>query len=502
MSAYKIRLDHIGSYELALECFKKMLKHSSAYKDFLTSEKTTHFLNIQAIQWEKVPLLTIDNFYSLYPLQEIIPDESKNDLFYLYKSSGHSHDKGKNKGLYWAQLKSTENRNFLALLNISKLVLNLDTKKTLFIVGFSLGSWAGGFAVAHTMMNVAISPDMNVHVFTPGTSIKEIAESIDALENQYEQIIICLCPTAISAFEDYVKNSDFKVPWKKITYFVAGEPFSESIRMERHKKYLHDDNNLTMFSVYGSADTGTLGYETLPLIKIRQFLSTHEEAAEKMGFKPGPIPNLYHSLPQENYLEVNEGELIVTKWQGLPLVKYNLEDHVDLISWNLLCLSLSKINSENADLWKNYALLNMPDVVAVYGRKHGCLFLNGNNIYEGMLLDAAQKSKTFNSLSTGNFAVWEETKAGHPILHWQIELKKNKNEPSHAKKLQLYDELIEKLEEQQPEFLEDYPKYFEPYQNTEYQLLKFHFCTEPHLQNNEKIGKGIKKKIIFKEGPL
>ncbi len=48
----------------------------------------------------------------------------------------------------------------------------------------------------------------------------------------------------------------------------------------------------------------------------------------QLGFASTPIPNLYHAQREDTFYEIVDGELVVTRWQGIPLARYNLKDRV------------------------------------------------------------------------------------------------------------------------------------------------------------------------------
>ena len=74
-----------------------------------------------------------------------------------------------------------------------------------------------------------------------------------------------------------------------------------------------------MFSVYGSADTGLLGFESPASVILRKICMADPLVAEDLGLGR-VIPHFFHHADPGAYVETVGSELCVTKWQGIPLV--------------------------------------------------------------------------------------------------------------------------------------------------------------------------------------
>ena len=90
-----------------------------------------------------------------------------------------------------------------------------------------------------------------------------------------------------------------------------------------------------MLSLYAKPDTTVIGTESLALSAIRKLFHRHKSLSHEMGYGDS-IPHFFHYTDQDAYLEVVNDELVITKWQCVPLVRYNLHDKVKLYSWKEL----------------------------------------------------------------------------------------------------------------------------------------------------------------------
>ncbi len=192
---------------------------------------------------------------------------------------------------------------------------------------------------------------------------------------------------------------------------------------------------------------------------------------------------------------------MVTKWQGVPLVRYNLEDKVQFLSWKELCRAVAADDPANERSWSGLAELDLPDVIAVSGRSKGCVFLCGSNIFETMLQETLLRSG-LKELATGAFIAWTGLADGRQMLSWQVELKPGVAPPSGERLEALHGEFVALLGEQQPEFADDYEKFYRPLEGEGFRIFRFHFCESPALSHHPRYAAGVKRKAIVDDGPF
>ena len=488
-----------GSQELAWQNFKRMMEGSQAYQNLIEARlKDLDKNNINELNWQEVPVITKSNFYSAYPWKEVLPKESYKDIYTLYRSSGTTATSS-SRGFFWPQLKSDLLRMSPAFRDTIVEIFKLNQKSTLMIVGLSLGSWAGGEQFSFLLKDIALSNDYPLVVFTPGNLHAEIIELIEKCHEEFKQIVIALCPSAIFYLERLAHKLEYKLPLEKITFLVLGEPFPEALRIDLQKRAGEKRQDPVMISLYGAADAGVMGIESSEIVMLRQFIANNPDMALALGFTPYSIPNLFHinSLNSNIYLEQIDDELIITKWQGLPLVRYNLQDKCKIYSWETLCLIAASYDKTQEDYWLKMKSEKVGNVLAIWGRSKGCIFLCGSNIFESMLQEVVLRS-SLAPIITGAFVVWVELQMGRQILHWQIELKAGVQEPSYD----IHSEFVNLLSQQQPEFSDDYEKFYRPSEDDGLRIFQFHFCKDKTLSDSIPYNTGIKKKIIVENGPI
>ncbi len=218
-----------------------------------------------------------------------------------------------------------------------------------------------------------------------------------------------------------------------------------------------------MASAYGAADTGVVAAESVSLIALRRLLR-HVPALREAFALPDPVPNLYHVMAPDVLVEVVEGELVFTRWQGIPLVRYNLHDVGELFRWADARAAVAAAAPDLPETWRALAALvlasppGLPDVLAVRGRSDGTVFLSGTNIHEAMLV-AAMEHPAIHRVASGIFQARVVEAEGRQRLRWEIELREGVAATPTLED-ELYGILVRELGRLQPEFADDYDKVY------------------------------------------
>ncbi|MGH8000056.1 MAG: hypothetical protein ACREPR_11640, partial [Brasilonema sp.] len=367
----------LGSKQVASEVAQRAQRSVPAYKQFLEKQG----FKVGDL-FEHLPESDKESYVLAYSWKELLADDYE-ECFSIVRSSGSS-----GQTFYWPQMKSTSRSLPTTLRIFLEDAFAVHQKQTLAIMGFNLGSWMGGDAMSWTLKSMAVDITYPFYVFSPGNNLDEIIEMICKMSPFVDQIIVFLVPSAIAYL--HLKASQLKqsLPLDKLKYMVTGEPFPESLRASLQKRAGVEDDTPFLFSLYGSADTGTLGVESQATVALRKLLYRNNALATELGIE-SPIPHFFHFLATDTFLETVDGHLCVTRWQGIPLVRYILYDRVSLYSWKELKQAI--LNSKHLDSG-NEALLEilsssseqLLDLLAVTGRADKCVILGGSNFTEYM----------------------------------------------------------------------------------------------------------------------
>ncbi len=189
-----------------------------------------------------------------------------------------------------------------------------------------------------------------------------------------------------------------------------------------------------------------------------------------------------------------DGELCVTKWQGIPLVRYNLHDSARLYHWPMIASRFSTWAKRHPTLapalqqLSQMAPLPLPGLVAITGRADSCLILCGTNITEAMFDEAVRCQELAHAL-TGAFQARLLLENGRQRLGLRLEYRAEQGTPEQVVE-SIYPSLIHVLGRVQPEFKDDWASIYRTWDNDpERRILKLELVPWPEMS------RGLESKI-------
>ncbi len=136
-----------------------------------------------------------------------------------------------------------------------------DTRSTLAVVCFALGTWVGGMYTANCCRYLA-SKGYPITLVTPGNNKEEILRVVRELAPHFEQVVLLGYPPFL---KDVVDTGIARgVEWHRvrIKWVMAGEVFSEEWRSLVGDRVGSSTPCYDSPSLYRTADAGVLGNET------------------------------------------------------------------------------------------------------------------------------------------------------------------------------------------------------------------------------------------------
>jgi phenylacetate-CoA ligase len=154
----------------------------------------------------------------------------------------------------------------------------------------------------------------------------------------------------------------------------VGEYFSEGFREMVASRFGHPpDSPFCVWTGYGSADAGDLGVETASTVALRKFFFRRPALSlERFGTEETPMllaPN------PEAHIEVVGGNLVVTKDQLVPLVRFDTGDAGSIVPREEFTATEGMPDGLVASLPER--------VLAVFGRAGDAVIFYGTNLLVG-----------------------------------------------------------------------------------------------------------------------
>jgi phenylacetate-CoA ligase len=442
-AAERFILSSLGWRRLAERIARRAERRVPAYREFVAQGEKPHAFTDR-------PLTSKDLYILRYPTSQLLAD-NHGEVFAIFRSSGTS-----GRALYWPCLRSHDRYAVWGMRRFLETYFSIQDKRTLAVVAHSLGSWVGGDHISWILKSLALGVRHNFSVFAPGNKYTEIIDIITELEPSVDQIILFLCPSYVPYLQLVAESLGKTLPLSKLRYMLFGEPIPERVRMSLQARAGVPPHEAFMVSFYASADTGMLGIESLESIALRKLLTLNEGLASELGFSE-PIPHLFHYCAPDAYLETIGGELCVTRWQGIPIVRYNLHDRVRMYRWRALRKAVLKSNSIATrdeplrEVIRKRRII-LPDLIAVEGRSDALIL--GANFTESMF-DEAVRTPALESVLTGTYKVRVGSHDNQQFLEFELELRPGITLDAEAAD-RVYDELVQALGRVQPEFRSDW----------------------------------------------
>lgn len=359
-----------------LDLFQEVAATVPAYRAFL-AEHGVDPASVRSIaDFRRLPLLTKENYLRRHPLPALTRGGRLEALDMVAVSSGSTGEPG-----FWPRALADELPIAVRFEQVFHDSFAADTRRTLAVVCFALGTWVGGMFTAACCRHLA-AKGYPITVVTPGSNRDEILRVARNLAPQFEQTVLLGYPPFLKDVIDHGRASGMDWAPLHLKLVTAGEVFSEEWRMLVCERAGIPDPRYGTASLYGTADAGVLGNETPLSIAIRRYLSTRPELARAL-FGEARLPTLVQYDPMNRYFEVHDGTLVFSGANGVPLIRYHIADTGGVIGYGEMLHRLAEAGFDpRAELaahdWRGVRELPF---VYVFGRTQFAVSFFGANVF-------------------------------------------------------------------------------------------------------------------------
>lgn len=360
----------------AVALFQAVAGEVPAYGRFLSSQGIDPAGVRDIADFRRLPLLTKDNYLRAFPLAELVPGGRLEAMDMIAVSSGSTGQPG-----FWPRSLPDELAVAARFEQVFHDSFRADSRRTLAVVCFALGTWIGGMFTAACCRHLA-AKGYPVTTVTPGNNRDEILRVVRALGPQFEQTVLLGYPPFLKDVIDHGRASGMDWAALNMKLVTAGEVFSEEWRQLVCARAGIADPCYGTASLYGTADAGVLANETPLSITIRRHLSTRPDLARAL-FGEARLPTLAQYDPLARYFEVVDGTLVFSGRSGVPLIRYHIADSGGVIGYDALLHRLAEAGIDpRTDLaateWRGMRELPF---VYVFGRTHFAVSYFGANVF-------------------------------------------------------------------------------------------------------------------------
>jgi phenylacetate-CoA ligase len=358
--------------EAALRLFHEVAGSVPAYRAFLSEHGITPDLIKTAEDFARLPLSTKPDYIARYPLAQRCRGGRITSCDIIAVSSGST-----GQPSFWPRFQTDELEIATRFEQVFHDGFESDTRTTLAVVCFALGTWVGGLYTVSCCRHLA-AKGYPLTVVAPGNNKDEILRVVEGLGADFEQVVLLGYPPFLKDVIDTGRARGLSWAGYRVKICTAGEVFSEEWRALVLERLGSGDPCRDAVSLYGTADAGVLGNETPLSITIRRYLADHPALAREL-FGEARLPTLVQYDPMSRYFEAKDGTLLFTGDNGVPLIRYHIADEGGLIEYPEMLRFLARHGFDPRE-GLGRGLWPLP-FAYVFGRSQFVLSYFGANVY-------------------------------------------------------------------------------------------------------------------------
>jgi phenylacetate-CoA ligase len=326
-----------------LSLFKRMALDVPAYRNFLRASGTRRDAIRTAENLSSVPVMTKKNYLKKNSFADLLWHGSMRSPHVLTSTSGST-----GKPTYFARSHKVDEQSSL----IHELIFRTSSLKkdesTLVIVCFGMGVWIGGL-ITYQAFELMSRRGYPISILTPGINKAEILKTLTDLAPQYEQIILAGYPPFLKDVIDEAIVQGVIFNKHRVKLLFAAEAFTENFRDHIAGKVGLENPLTDAINIYGSADIGTMAFETPISILARRLALKDKKLFADIFGEAMKTPTLAQYVPEFVSFEASNGEILVSGDSALPLFRYSIGDHGGVYTFREL---VDRYKTHDIDLLK------------------------------------------------------------------------------------------------------------------------------------------------------
>lgn len=436
----------------SLKLFQEAAKRVPAYHDFLQKHGIDPRDVRSAKDFASVPPTNKKDYLKKYPLRDLVWDGTLRRPITYSATSGSTGEPfyfPRSYQLEWES--SVMHEMFLQNGSYGK------DSSTFVIVCFGMGIWIGGLITLRAFQ-IAAERGIPVSVLTPGINKIEILNALKNLAPNYDQVILVGYPPFMKDILDEATHQKINLKKLKLRLLFAAESFTEKFRDYVTKmagiKNLHTDT----LNIYGTADIGTMAFETPAAILIRRLALKNKALLREFFGSHEKIPTFAQYNPLFVNFEEASGEILLTGNSTIPLIRYSVGDSGGVLGFDE---AIGKLGRFGIDFWEETKRAGIEDkiyrmpFVYVFERTDLSTTLYGLQIYPQVIREVLL-DRAISPFLSGKFSlVTTFDKKQNQYLEINLELKRDQKISLNTEKLILH-KIVSALLQKNSEYRELY----------------------------------------------
>jgi phenylacetate-CoA ligase len=436
----------------SLNLFQHAAQKVPAYKDFLNKHKIPagKIKTYEDLQF--VPPVNKKNYLRQYPLEKLLWSGTFKNKHTVFTSTSGS----TGEPFYFPREKQLDWESSLIHELFVTAVPHKINKPTLIIVGFGMGVWIGGLITYKAFEILSQRGGYPISIITTGINKAEVLKALRLLAPQFAQTILIGYPPFIKDILDEAKAGGINLKHLHLRILTAAEPYSEEFRDHIAETAGIKNIYLDTANVYGTADLGTMAYETPLSILVRRLAVKRPQLFIKIFSQISKTPTLTQYNPYNISFEAPGGNILITGNNTLPLVRYEVGDNGGVLSFEEISKILKEekisLSHETQKAGLTQYAYKLP-FVYVYERNDFSTTLYGLQIYPEIIREAILQ-KPLDKALTGKFAMLTKFDHNHKqYLEINLEMQKGM-QPNHSLKKRALNHILSNLLHKSSEFKE------------------------------------------------
>jgi phenylacetate-CoA ligase len=366
----------VAPEQAALDLFHSVAATVPAYQAFLAEQGIAPESIRSYADFQKLPQITKKNYVQRHALPDLCRGGRLESCDMIAVSSGST-----GQPTFWPRFLTDELRIAARFEQVFRDSFQADTRRTLAVICFTLGTWVGGMYTASCCRYLA-SKGYPITVITPGNNKEEIFRVVRELGGAFEQVVLLGYPPFLKDVIDGGMARGIEWPRYGVKLVLAGEVFSEEWRTLVGERVGSLRPCYDSAALYGTADAGVLANETPLSICIRRFLAAQPDAARAL-FGESRLPTLAQYDPLSRFFEADERALLFSGDNGIPLIRYNILDTGGIIAYQQMLDFLAQYGFDPLDELGGEGARGAHRLpfVYVFGRSDFTVSYFGANIY-------------------------------------------------------------------------------------------------------------------------